>query len=232
MEQPITTQTNLREQNIIKHFEECFVETIAPRTIIGVKPHIIETGDHRPISQKNYRVPIHYEAAITEEINKNLKLGIIRRSNSPWCSRIVPVSNQDGSLRMCIDFRALNQITIRDKYPLPRIDEILDRLASARIFSTLDATSGYYQIGMHEPDKQKTAFAWKGGLYEFNRMPFGLCNAPATIQRAMDQLIGNPCSKFVIPYLDDIIVFSKRYRPDRPKCRSSEVPIIRKINFF
>ncbi|KAF9760998.1 Retrovirus-related Pol polyprotein from transposon [Nosema granulosis] len=110
---------------------------------------------------------------------------------------------------MCIDYRALNKITARDKYPLPRIDEILDRMSGAKIFSNLDATSGYYQIGIAEGDKPKTAFTWKGGFYEFNRIPFGFCNAPATFQRAMDSLVGNIFPVFVMPYLDDIIVFSK-----------------------
>jgi hypothetical protein len=89
---------------------------------------------------------------------------------------------------MCIGYRSLNKITKKDNYPLPIIDEILDSLVGATVFSTLDATSGYYQVGIAEADKEKTAFAWKGGLYEFNRMPFGLCNAPATFKRLTDNI--------------------------------------------
>ena len=92
---------------------------------------------------------------------------------------------------------------------MPRIDEILDSLGKAKIFSTLDATSGYYQIAMKEEDICKTAFSCKNGFFEFTRMPFGLCNAPATFQRAMDQVFKNDKWKFVIPYLDDIIIFSE-----------------------
>ncbi|KAF9758233.1 Retrovirus-related Pol polyprotein from transposon, partial [Nosema granulosis] len=194
---------------ILEEFRDIFKDEITESVMCNTKLHKIDTGNASPICQKNYRVPVHFETPITEEIVKNLRLGIIRPSNSPWCGRIVPVSKKDGSVRMCIDFRALNKVTIRDKYPLPRIDEILDRLSGAKIFSNLDATSGYYQIGIDEKDKEKTAFAWKGGLYEFNRMPFGLCNAPATFQRAMDEIIGNCFSDFVIPYLDDIIIFSR-----------------------
>ncbi|KAF9752805.1 Retrovirus-related Pol polyprotein from transposon, partial [Nosema granulosis] len=92
----------------------------------------------------------------------------------------------------------------------PRVDEIYDELSKARVFSILDATSGYYQIAMDEADREKTAFAFKGQLYEYNRMPFGLCNAPATFQRAMDSIFRAENRRFVIPYLDDIIVYSQR----------------------
>lgn len=134
--------------------------------------------------------------------------GIIRESKSPYCSRIVPVIKPDGSIRPCIDYRTLNTMTIKDRYPIPRIDEILDALSSAKIFSTLDATSGYYQIAMEEDDIHKTAFCYKNGFYEFTRMPFGLCNAPATFQRAMDSILKKERFKFAIPYLDDIIIYS------------------------
>lgn len=91
---------------------------------------------------------------------------------------------------MCIDYRPLNQVTIKNKYPISRIDEIIDAVSGATVYSTVDATSGYYQIAMNENYKEKTAFAWKGGLYEFNRLPFGLCDAPATFQRTMDKILG------------------------------------------
>jgi hypothetical protein len=119
------------------------------------------------------------------------------------------VPKPDGSWRMCVDYRALNSVTTRNSYMSPRIDEVYDSLAEAKYFSVLDATSGYYQIAMEERDKNKTAFSFKGRLYEFNRMPFSLCNAPATFQRAMDGIFRKENRKFVIPYLDDIIVYSK-----------------------
>jgi Reverse transcriptase (RNA-dependent DNA polymerase) len=110
---------------------------------------------------------------------------------------------------MCIDYRPLNEVTVKDAYPIPRIDEILDSLCGAPIFSTLDATSGYYQLAMNDSDIEKTAFSWKGGLYEFTRMLFGLCNVPETFQEAMDLIFAKEKWMFVIPYLDDIIIFSK-----------------------
>lgn len=110
---------------------------------------------------------------------------------------------------MCIDYRSLNSVTVRDSYMSPRIDEIFDSLSKSKVFSVLDATSGYYQIMLEEEAKEKTAFSFRGKLYEFNRMPFGLCNAPATFQRAMDRIFRKENRIFVIPYLDDIIVYSE-----------------------
>lgn len=190
-------------------YEDMFKSEIREFNVCSEGIHRIETGSQLPVAQRSERVPIQWVKPIEDEIKKNLDLGIIRKSSSPWCSRIVPISKPDGTLRMCIDYRPLNQITVKDKYPIPRIDEIIDAMSGSKIFSTLDATSGYYQIEMNEEDKKKTAFAFKGGLYEFNRMPFGLCNAPATFQRAMDSILEEERGRFVIPYLDDIIIFSK-----------------------
>ncbi|MGL5708894.1 MAG: reverse transcriptase domain-containing protein [Aeromonas sp.] len=170
--------------------------------------HLIKTEGF-PVVQKNVRVPKLWEYEIDKEIEKLKKSGIIRDSKSPWASSIVPVRKKSGEMRLCIDFRKVNKITLRDNYPLPRIDEIIEDLASAKVFSILDATSGYYQIEIAEEDKEKTAFRWKSGFYEFNRMPFGLCNAPSTFQRVMDEMFLGISGKFVVPYLDDIIVFSE-----------------------
>ncbi|MGL4850996.1 MAG: reverse transcriptase domain-containing protein [Clostridium sp.] len=209
-----------KEENIDEEFGDLFRTEIGEYNLCTTASHEIDTGDSKPIFQRNARIPIHFEKEITEEIEKNLRLGVIRPSKSSWCSRTVPVRKPDGTLRLCIDFRALNAVTLKDKYPLPRIDEILDDLAEATVFSTLDATSGYYQLAMEEKDKEKTAFAWKGGLYEFNRMPFGLCNAAATFQRAMDEIFRKENRKFVIPYLDDIIIYSRDESEHRKHLRT------------
>ena len=157
---------------------------------------------------KNRNIPIFYDELIKTEIEKFLKCGIIQKSSSEWCSCIVPIIKPDKSLRLCIDYRSLNEKTVKDRYPIPRISDILNRIGGSKIFSTLDATSGFYQIELEEEDMHKTAFSYDNGFYEFRRMPFGLCNAPATFQRIMDRIFENDKS-FVIPYLDDIIVFSK-----------------------
>lgn len=124
---------------------------------------------------------------------------------------VVPVMKKDGTLRLCVDYREINAISTKDRYPLPNIEEIIDNLAECSVFSSLDATAGYHQFLIDKRDRKKTAFRFDGGFYEFVRMPFGLCNAPATFQRAMDKIFTGINGVYVIPYLDDIIVFSKTH---------------------
>ena len=140
-----------------------------------------------------------------------LNAGIIQPSTSPWASPIVTAMKKNGKKRLCIDYRRVNSITKKDAYPLPRIDEMMDALGEAKWFSSMDLTSGYWQVGMHPESIQKTAFISREGLYEFNVMPFGLCNAPATFQRAMDNMLGDYNWKFAMVYIDDINVFSRTF---------------------
>lgn len=127
------------KNELLFEYEQLFKEQIDTKSICKVSKHNIDTENSKPIYCKTSLIPIHYESDIDEEIQKNLKLWVIRPSNSPWNSRIVPVTKPDGSLRMCIDFQPLNKCTVKDKYLIPRINEILDALSEARYFSTLDA---------------------------------------------------------------------------------------------
>ena len=145
-----------------------------------------------------------------KHLKEMVEIGAIRKSNSPWASAVVLVRKKDGSLRFCIDLRHLNNRTIKDAYSLPRIEETLDCLNGAKIFTSLDLKSGYWQVENGGGSKLLTAFTLGPlGFFECEQMPFGLTNAPATFQRLMESCLGDLHLNWCIIYLDDIIVFSK-----------------------
>jgi len=154
----------------------------------------IDTGDATPVRQQPRRVPFAARGEIAHQLKLMQDNGVIQPSNSPWASPIVLVRKKDGTMRFCIDYRKLNMVTKVDKYPLPRIDDLLDQLGMAQYFSTLDLAAGYWQI---RGSQEKIAFATQQGLYEFRVMPFGLTNAPAVFQRLMQTVIGglNPSGR-------------------------------------
>ena len=173
--------------------------------------HKIDTGDNLPVHQHFYRSSHTESQQQLEEISGMLKNKIIQRSKSAWAAPVVMVAKKDGSIRFCVDYRKLNSLTKRDVYPLPRIDDTLDALGTAKYFSTLDLASGYWQVAMDPQDKEKTAFTTKYGLFEFNVMPFGLTNAPATFQRLMDLVLSGLTWSVCLVYLDDVIIFSTTF---------------------
>jgi len=140
------------------------------------------------------------------------EMGIVQPSISPWASPIVLVQKKDGTLRFCVDYRGLNSVTKKNTFRLPGINDLLDQVGHSHYFSTLDLASGYWQIAMYPDSQEKTAFITHSGLYEFQVIPFGLCNAPSAFQRLMDRVLCglNPedGSKFVSIYLDDVLIFS------------------------
>ena len=192
---------------LLENYSDIFVN--GPNDPLGrttLAEHPIDTGDSRPVKQRPYRIPVHLNAVVNNQVNDMLERGIIRASNSPWSSPIVLAPKKDGDYRFCVDFRRINSVTKKDAHPMPRIDEILDQLGGAGYFSTLDLASGYWQVPLREEDMEKTAFSVGADHYEFTVMPFGLTNAPATFQRMMGNLLKG--IKGCLVLIDDIVIFS------------------------
>ena len=171
--------------------------------------HHIDTADSRPVRQPLRRFPPAHVEAISDHVDNMLKQGIIEPSSSPWASNVVLVKKMDDSVRCCIDYRQLNSVTRKDVYPLPRIDDCLEAMASAKLFSTFDLRSSYHQVEVAPQDRDKTTFVCPRGMYRYRTMPFGLCNAGATFQRLMDVVMSSLHLDVCFIYLDDIIMFSK-----------------------
>jgi len=196
--------------SLLEEFKDLFASERTGTT--DLVEHRIDTKDHKPINQPPFRASQETRRMIEEQVEKMLKADIIQKSKSPWASRIVLVKKKDGSIRFCNDFRKLNEITTRDVYPLPRMDDSLAALSEMKWFSSMDMTAGFHQIKMHPEDKIKTAFICDSGLYEYNVMPFGLTNAPATFQRLMDSVFAGLKWKSVLVYMDDVLVFSRDFK--------------------
>ena len=195
---------------LIKH-QSTFSESDDDLGRTGIIRHKIPTGMAQPIKQPPRRLPVHMNEEADKQIEDMLKKEVIQPSSSPWASGIVMVQKKDGSKRFCVDYRKLNDVTLKDAYPLPRIDSSLDQLAGAQWFSCLDLNSGYWQVEVDKQDRQKTAFSSRSGLFEFKVMPIGLCNAPATFERLMETVLAGLNWKICLIYLDDIIVLGKTF---------------------
>lgn len=198
------TNCILKNQHVLLKNNEKLTATMAIK-------HKIETTDNEPVYTKSYRYPHHYKKDVEEQIKEMLENGIIRNSVSPYSSPIWVVPKKaDASgkrkVRVVIDYRKLNEKTVNDKFPIPQIEEILDSLGKSVYFTTLDLKSGFHQIEMDPKHTQKTAFSTAQGHFEFLRMPFGLKNAPATFQRAMNYILGDYIGHICYVYLDDIII--------------------------
>ena len=204
---------------LFKEFQDVFSQGDDDLGNTPLLEHGIET--HGPPLRQPYR---RQNPAVRREemtqVQQMLSSNVIRPSNSPWASPVVMVRKKDGSLRFCVDFRQLNAATIKDAHPLPRIDDLLDALHGAKWFSTLDLKSGYWQVPIAEQDKEKTAFRTSSGqLFEFNQVPFGLCNAPATFSHLMDRVLAGLHWETCLFYLDDIIVFSSTWEEHLARLR-------------
>ena len=198
--------------SLLKEFKDVFAED---EDDLGCTPsavHRIHLEDNKPVRVPYRRIPPAYIQEVRDHLQKLLQQGVIRESQSPYSSAVVLVRKKSGALRLCVDYRLLNKKCVKDAFPLPRIDEYLDSLSGAKLFSTLDLKSAYAQVPIAEEDCYKTAFATPMGLFEYTRMPFGLCNSPATFQRLMMTIFRSELLEQVLIFLDDVLIFSENFK--------------------
>ncbi|GBL63149.1 Retrovirus-related Pol polyprotein from transposon 297, partial [Araneus ventricosus] len=198
-------------KKLLNEFQDLFLTCDADVGRCNMTQHRINTGDHPPIKQYPRRLPLARKEEAEHLVQEMVDNGIIEESSGPWASPIVLVKKKDGSTRFCVDYRKLNEITKKDSYPLPRIDDTLDALNGSQWFTTLDLKSGYWQVEVRTEDREKTAFTTGQGLWQFKVMPFGLCNAPATFERLMETVLRGLSSEACLVYLDDIIIVGRTF---------------------
>ena len=201
---PASTNIDVNVENLLDKYDSLF-------TGIGktdLVQHFIETTDNVPVNLPPYRLPVNLKEKASEKIEDYLEKNIIRPSKSEYCSPVVLVKKPDDDVRVTIDFRALNAKSKKDAFASPRIDDVIDKLHDACVFTKLDVRNAYHNIEIAEADKHKTAFRFDGKLYEWNRTPFGLSSAPATFNRLMSNLL-HEFDDYCVGYFDDIVVYSR-----------------------
>ncbi|GJR89163.1 putative reverse transcriptase domain-containing protein [Tanacetum coccineum] len=200
----------LEDVPIVQDFPEVF-----PEDLPGLPPtrqvefQIDLVPGAAPVARAPYRLAPSEMKELSEQLKELSDKGFIRPSSSPWGAPVLFVKKKDGSFRMCIDYRELNKLTVKNRYPLPRIDDLFDQLQGSSVYSKIDLRSGYHQLRVREEDISKTAFRTRYGHYEFQVMPFGLTNAPAVFMDLMNRVCKPYLDKFVIVFIDDILIYSK-----------------------
>ena len=200
----LATEQRKQLEGLLRKYQEVFKNK--PGKTKAIK-HFIHTTDSKPVKQRPYRLPHAYWEEVKQELKDILAEGVIEPSQSDWASPIVLVRKKDNSIRLCVDYRKLNAQSRIDAYPMPRIEDILDKVGKAKFITTLDLARGYWQVPVADEDRHKTAFTSPFGLYQFCVMPFGLNGAPATFQRLMNEVVRD-MENFAQAYLDDLVIFS------------------------
>ncbi|KAK1424203.1 hypothetical protein QVD17_19524 [Tagetes erecta] len=203
-------ENRIQDIPVVKDYPEVF-----PDDLTGLPPsrqvefRIDLVPGAAPVARAPYRLAPSEMQELSNQLQELLEKGFIRPSSSPWGAPVLFVKKKDGSFRMCIDYRELNKLTVKNRYPLPRIDDLFDQLQGSTYFSKIDLRSGYHQLRVHEEDIPKTAFRTRYGHYEFMVMPFGLTNAPAAFMDLMNRVCRPYLDKFVIVFIDDILIYSR-----------------------
>ena len=225
-------EPSLEDYPVVKEFADVFPEELPglpPQREIEFTIELVPGAE--PISKAPYRMAPLELQELKEQLQELLERGVIRPSVSPWGAPVLFVKKKDGSMRLCIDYRELNRVTIRNRYPLPRIDDLFDQLQGAKYFSKIDLRSGYHQLRVKDEDISKTAFRTRYGHYEFLVMPFGLTNAPAVFMDLMNRVFSEYLDKFVIVFIDDILVYSKTREEHEDNLRTV-LEILRKKQLY
>ena len=215
----LTPRQQERMRDTLQEYADVFSRGDLDLGRTGLVKHHIKTGEAPPIKHAPRRIAPARREEMQRAVKELEAQGVVERSDSPWSSAVVLVTKKDGSRRFCVDYRALNDVTIKDSYPLPRIDDTLDALSGARWFSTLDLKSGYHQVEVAEEDKAKTAFSFGQGLWQFTVMPFGLCNAPSCFERLMERILEGLHWKTALIYIDDVLVFGGTFEEELERLR-------------
>lgn len=211
----INCNPNLSEEHraalkdVLTEYRDCFSSSLKDLGYTNATKMTIDLEDSQPVVYRPYRMSHSERSLVRDMVDDMLSSGIVRESSSPYASPIVLVKKKTGEKRLCVDYRALNRKTKKDHYPLPRIEDQLDLLAGNKLFTSLDLASGYYQIPIDEDSRLKTAFVTPDGQYEYNRMPFGLVNAPSVFQRTINKILAEAKIKYALVYMDDILIPSK-----------------------
>ena len=199
-----------KTQDILWRYGQLFDTRNSSKINLTIE-NAIDTGTHRPVYTPPYRRSLRDHAAIAEQADILLKDNRIEPSTSPWCSPIVLVKKKDGTTRFCVDYRKLNDITVKDSFPLPRLDDIFDQISGSNYFTKLDFKNGYFQVPRAPHDRPKTAFSTRDNHYQFTVLPQGVKNGPSTFQRIVNAVLGPTRRHYCLAYIDDILIFSKTF---------------------